>query len=107
MLTGEDESYYGVKPAHDFNPIEGGWGAWEVKARFGSLDVDHDAFKDGFASAATSAQRATEYGGGFNWYLSQNVKLDFEYLWTTFFRGATHGDRPGEGAFLTQAQIAF
>jgi phosphate-selective porin OprO and OprP len=107
MLTGENESYYGVKPAHDFNPLEGGWGAWEIKARFGSLDVDHDAFAYKFASDTTSAERATEYAGGLNWYLSQNIKLDFEYLWTAFFRGATHGNRPGEGAFLTQAQIAF
>ena len=42
-----------------------------------------------------------------NWYLVQNVKLDFEYLWTYFYKGATHGNRPGEGVFLTQAQIVF
>jgi len=107
MLSGENESYYGVKPAHDFNPLEGGWGAWEAKARFGSLNVDSDVFKDKFASTASSAESATEFGGGLNWYWSQNVKLDFEYLWTYFYKGATHGNRPGEGAFLTQAQIAF
>ncbi len=107
MLTGESESYYGVKPARAFNPSEGGWGAWEIKARFGSLNVDKDIFTDKFASSTTSAESATEYGGGLNWYLSQNVKLDFEYLWTTFYKGATDRNRPGEGAFLTQAQLAF
>jgi phosphate-selective porin OprO and OprP len=107
MLTGEDESYYGVKPFRNFNPAEGGWGAWEAKARVGGLGVDDDAFKDKFASDTTSAETATEYGGGFNWYLNSNVKLDFEYLWTAFYKGATRGDRPGEGAFLTQAQIVF
>jgi len=107
LLTGEDEGYYGIKPARNFNPAEGGWGAWEMKARVGSLGVDDDAFKDKFTSTTTSAETATEYGGGLNWYLNQNIKLDFEYLWTAFYKGATHGDRPGEGAFLTQAQIVF
>ena len=107
LLTGENESYYGVKPARAFNPSEGGWGAWEIKARFGSLNVDPDVFKDKFASSTTAAESATEYGGGLNWYLSQNVKLDFEYLWTTFYKGSADRNRPGEGAFLTQAQIAF
>jgi len=107
LLTGEDEGYYGIKPARNFNPSEGGWGAWEIKARVGSLGVDDDAFKDKFASTTTSAETATEYGGGLNWYLNQNVKLDFEYLWTAFYKGASHGDRPGESAFLTQAQIVF
>ncbi len=107
LLTGEDEGYYGLKPARNFNPAEGGWGAWEIKARVGGLGVDDDIFKDKFASATTSAETATEYGGGFNWYPNRNVKLDFEYLWTAFYKGANHGDRPAEGAFLTQAQIVF
>src|SRR5208282_1675202 len=107
ILTGEDESYYGVKPARNFNPAEGGWGAWEIKARVGGLGVDDDIFKDKFASTTASAETATEYGGGINWYLNRNLKLDFEYLWTAFYKGASHGDRPGEGAFLTQAQIVF
>src|SRR5208282_1919635 len=107
MLTGEDEGYYGIKPARNFNPVEGGWGAWEIKARVGGLGVDDDIFKDKFASATASAETATEYGGGINWYLNRNLKLDFEYLWTAFYKGASHGDRPGEGAFLTQAQIVF
>jgi len=107
MLTGEDESYYGVKPARNFNPAEGGWGAWEIKGRVGGLGVDDDLFKDKFANDTTSAETATEYGGGFNWYPNRNVKFDFEYLWTAFYKGATHGDRPGEGAFLTQAQVVF
>jgi phosphate-selective porin OprO/OprP len=107
MLTGEDESYYGIKPRRNFNPSEGGWGAWEIKGRVGSLNVDPDAFKDGFASATTAAQRATEFGGGLNWYLNQNVKVDLEYLWTEFYRGAVHGNRPGEGVFLSQVQLVF
>jgi phosphate-selective porin OprO/OprP len=111
LLTGEDEGYYGVKPAHPFSPTERGWGAWELKARVGGLGVDSDAFHAGFASSKLSAVTATEYGFGINWYLNQNVKLELEYLETFFHKGGIHSghlsDRPEEGAFLSQVQIAF
>ena len=108
LLTGEDESYYGIKPFHDFDPSEGRWGAFEIKSRVGGLGVDSDIFKDGFASASTSARTATEFGGGLNWYLNRNLKLSFEYLRTFFDKGAVGGkDRRDESAFLTQAQFLF
>src|SRR5262249_3746552 len=40
VLTGEDASYTGVKPRHDFNPFTGDWGAFEVAARMDQLLVD-------------------------------------------------------------------
>lgn len=108
LLTGEDATYYGVKPRHAFAPSEGGWGAWEIKARAGGLGVDSDAFHDKFASASTSARTATEFGGGLNWYLNSNVKLQLEYLRTFFDKGAAAGkDRKDEGAFLSQLQLVF
>ncbi len=30
VLTGEDGSYRGVKPSRNFDPLAGGWGAWEL-----------------------------------------------------------------------------
>lgn len=74
LLTGEDATYYTVKPLYNFDPESGHWGAFEIKARVGGLGVDSDVFKDGFASLSSSARTATEYGGGFNWYLNANVK---------------------------------
>jgi phosphate-selective porin OprO and OprP len=83
-------------------------GAWEIKARVGGLGVDSDVFRDKFASASTSARTATEFGGGLNWYLNSNVKLQLEYLRTFFDQGAAHGkDRKDEGAFLSQLQLVF
>jgi phosphate-selective porin OprO/OprP len=111
VLTGEDDSYGGVEPAHPFSTREGGWSAWQVKARLGGLGVDSDAFHAGFASNRLSAVTATEYGFGINWYLNQNLKLDLEYLETIFHKGGIHSghlsDRPQEGVFLTQLQLVF
>ncbi|MGH7933184.1 MAG: porin, partial [Candidatus Binataceae bacterium] len=108
LLTGDDATYCGVKPRRPFDPVEGNWGAFEIKARVGGLGVDSDIFKDGFASISTSARTATEWGGGFNWYLNQNFKLQADYVRTFFDKGAPGGkDRKDESAILTQLQIAF
>ena len=108
LLTGEDATYYGVKPRRVFNPAEGGWGAWEIKARVGGLGVDSDVFHDKFASTSTSARTATEWGGGLNWYLNSNVKFQLDYLRTFFDKGGPgNTDRKDESAFLTQLQLAY
>ena len=57
MLTGEDASFRGVvKPDVPF-ALDGGWGAFEVTARYGELDVDDAAFPV-FADPANAASEA-------------------------------------------------
>jgi phosphate-selective porin OprO/OprP len=108
LLTGEKATYDGVVPLHDFAPHEQTWGAWEIVARLGSLGVDSDVFRDGFADLAKSARTATEWGGGINWYLNRNVKFQLDYLRTYFDGGASGGhNRPDESVILSQLQLAF
>jgi len=108
LLTGEDATYYGVKPRRAFEPAEGGWGAWEIKTRVGGMGMDSDLFHDGFASTSTSARTATEWGGGLNWYLNSKVKFQLEYLRTFFDKGASlNKDRKDESAFLSQVQLVY
>jgi phosphate-selective porin OprO/OprP len=109
VLTGEDSSYYGVKPYHPFDPVESGsWGAFEIAARVGSLAADSGKFKLGFASPSLSARTATEYGVALNWYLSQNVKWQLDYVRTFFDKGGLNNtDRRDESAVITQLQVAF
>ncbi len=108
VLTGEDGSYYGVKPYHTFDPREGTLGAWEIAARIGSIGTDSGQFKLKFTDPAVSARTATEYALGLNWYLNQNVKWQFDYARTFFDKGAPFGqDRPDESVIETQLQIAF
>ncbi|WP_457096203.1 OprO/OprP family phosphate-selective porin [Lysobacter sp. P5_B9] len=108
VLTGEDASYRGLaRPNHPFTTGAAGWGALELVARYGELDVDDDAFPL-FANPATSASRAQAWTVGLNWYLTQNLKLVANYSQTTFEGGAAAGaDREDEKAFFTRAQLSF
>jgi len=107
VLTGEDASFDGVKPANSFDWKNGHWGAFEVAGRAGMLNVDDDVFPT-FASLATSAKQASETSVGINWYLNNSVKLNLDYAVTKFDGGAAGGaDRETEKAVLTQAQFRF
>ena len=111
LLTGEDASYGWVKPRHPFDPRNGFWGAWEVAARISNVAAQSRQFQLGFANPSVSAKEATEWSVGVNWYLSHNVKWQFDYA-NTFFNGgagttAVPKDRPNESVFESQLQISF
>ncbi|MCU0771502.1 MAG: OprO/OprP family phosphate-selective porin [Verrucomicrobia bacterium] len=106
VLTGEENSWKGFTPKRAFNPAEGGWGAWEIAARVGQLEVDDAAFPL-FADPATSASAASSWGVGLNWYLNKSVKFNFDYEQTDFDGGTSGLLEEGEHVFLTRAQISF
>lgn len=108
VLTGEDAGYRGVaRPSRPFAPGRGGWGAWELVARYGRLEVDQAAFPV-FADPDASARRAAGWTAGVNWYLNSNLKLVVNYLHTGFEGGAAGGaDRADEKAVFTRLQVAF
>ncbi|HXJ73231.1 MAG TPA: porin, partial [Candidatus Dormibacteraeota bacterium] len=107
FLTGEKNSFKAVTPKKPFSPANGGWGAWEVTARVGELDVDDDAFPV-YADPGTSATKAFSWGVGLNWHLNKNVKVNLNYDQTDFKGGAaTDLLRKGEKAIFTRAQISF
>ena len=111
ILTGEDASYGWVKPYHSFDPRNGFFGAWEVAARISNVAAQTRQFQLGFANPGLSAKTATEFAAGINWYLTPNVKWQFDYA-NTFFNGgagtaADVKDRPNESVFESQLQISF
>jgi phosphate-selective porin OprO and OprP len=126
VLTGEDASYNGVIPRHPFNPKTRGLGAFEVVARFGQLDVDHNAFNVNptaagarFADPTKEAHQASEWGVGLNWYLNKDIKFVLDYEQTHFEggAGATTGtgskakyvvvDREAEEVVIGRVQLSF
>ena len=111
LLTGEDASYGWVKPYHPFDPRNGKWGGWEVAARISNVAADSRQFQLGFANPSVSAKTATEFAAGVNWYLSSNIKWQFDYANTYFDGGAgttaVPKDRPNESVFESQLQISF
>ena len=104
-LTGENASYKGVKPKDNFG--DGGWGSWEIVARYGELDLGDDPFDAGMASTGKSARSAQSFGAGLNWNLNKNVRAMINYEHTAFDDGAPTGDRPDEDAVLTRLQLGF
>jgi phosphate-selective porin OprO/OprP len=77
-LTGESRSYKGsdgefkrLKPAHKFSPgADGGWGAWELAARYDHADMNSGDIRGGEETAITIA---------LNWYLNENVRIMADY----------------------------
>ncbi|HWQ93513.1 MAG TPA: porin, partial [Clostridia bacterium] len=90
VLTGEEATFSGVQPRRSFNPLEGRWGALQLVARYGQVDIDPDAFPL-FANPETSARRAHEYGLGLNWYLNRNLRVNASYSHTYFTGGGGSG----------------
>lgn len=108
LLTGETASFNGVSPPNSpFALGGGGWGAFEIAARYGRLTIDRDAFDLGFASLASQASEATAWTLGLNWYLTANARISFNYSETSFDGGAVGGDRRDEKALLTRVQFTY
>ncbi len=116
LLTGEDASFKGVKPKNNFDLNSGGWGAWELVARYSALELDDDVFTFGnlgngagvtanqttgavgagtlatlnhylFADPKASAKSAKTWTAGVNWYVNPEVKFSLNYAHTTFDGG--------------------
>lgn len=127
LLTGEDASFKGVKPKTDFDLDKGGWGAWELVARYSEINLDEDSFKNpagnaftgAYADLSTSAKSAKTWTTGVNWHLNSNAKIALNYSQTSFDGGAGVGvsavnaagtnirDRNDEKALLARFQVAF
>lgn len=111
VLTGEDASYNGVTPNHDFDLSTGHWGAFELVSRYGQLRLDSSIFTENFANLNTSISLERAWATGINWYLNRNVKMAFGFEQTKFRRGAPNGtstdDRKTENLFTTTLQVGF
>src|SRR5690606_18555206 len=89
VLTGEPASFSGITPNRPFQLRGGGgWGAWQLVARYSQLDVDDQAFL-GFSNPDTSASAATAWSVGINWWLNKNVRVLTSFTHTKFDGGGS------------------
>lgn len=102
FLTGESRRYdraegmFGrVIPKRNFDLNHGGWGAWEVAARYSLVNLN---------SARITGGRLSMFMFGANWHLHPNVKWRFDYGF-----GRVTGRQPeGEiNVFETRVEIDF
>jgi phosphate-selective porin OprO and OprP len=113
VLTGENATYNGVTPLHPFNLHDGGWGAWQIVARYSALYVDEDAFSTPTFATAGSANAARAWAVGLNWYLNRDIRVNTSFSRTTF--GGGHGPTGAnspitaqpENVLFTRVQLAF
>lgn len=88
LITGETRRYNNTTAAfdapsiaHPFDWRGGGWGAWELAARYSDADLNYDA---GVANTAQSASGIrggdeTNLSVGVNWYWNAFARLMFDY----------------------------
>ena len=111
FLTGEAATFNSITPRTTFHVGSGGWGAWEVVARYSELKIDNAAFAGGtqsFADPTASPRNARATGVGINWWLNANVKWVLDYEVTQFEGGAAgNGNRPDERALTTRFALTF
>ena len=110
VVTGEDNTFTGIKPMRNFDPLKGSWGALQLAGRWSELTVDSDTFK--ILDPSKSVSKATAATFGANWFLNKNalIRLDYEQI---LFNGGAGKDaahvqnRPSEQIFSSRFQLAF
>jgi len=106
VLTGEHQTYDGLKPKRPFSIARRQLGAFELGLRVDELYVNDAAFPI-YADPTKSARRATGVAAQLNWYFTANVRFALLYEHTNFKGGNGMGDRAPENAFLGRLQVAF
>jgi phosphate-selective porin OprO/OprP len=104
VLTGEHATESGVVPRTDFNFGNGGWGAFQIAARYQQLAVDDVAFDAGFATPGSN-RRADARSAGLNWYLTRQLLYRVHFERTVF--DDNDGSRPAENVIAFRSQIKF
>jgi phosphate-selective porin OprO/OprP len=110
ILTGEKKGFTGIKPIRPFDPLNHGWGAYELAVRVGDFRVENAISNLGFIDPTKTPQRLHEWVGGVNWYLNRLVRISVNYGNTNFGGGAlasAGGNRPSERVILLRFQINF
>jgi len=102
FLTGESRPYNlingcfdRVVPKHNFNWGRGGWGAWELAARYSYVNLDSGDINGGRMSLLMA---------GVNWYLHSHVKWRFEY---GFGHVAAYQPQGNLNIFQTRLEVDF
>ncbi len=78
ILTGERRPYIGkagkfgrIVPKNPLDPSKGHWGAWELAARYSTIDL---------TDASVSGGEMDNYTAGLNWYINKNIRLMGNYI---------------------------
>lgn len=116
VLTGESRGYSaanaaftGPKPRVNFSPEGGGWGAFELAARYSTLDLNDNAGVVGGALPAGGVRGGEQRIGtiGLNWYPNPVLKFTLQAQNVQLSRIGTLGTTPNANIGQNFNTIAF
>jgi phosphate-selective porin OprO and OprP len=91
----EEAQFSTIKPLHPVT--DGGWGAWQVKARLDSIDLndrEHDV----------NGGRETNFDIGLNWFPTSYTRAELEYIKVFKVDGGPYN---GEAPSIIQSRLQF
>ncbi len=115
ILTGETRKYNVDTAAFDAPPVakpfnlkDGGWGTWELAARYSVVDLNADPFAPLAANRIRGGEQ-TITTLGVNWFLNPAVRLSLDYLDVSVDRLTAGGLQAGQDyhALNLRTQLAF
>ncbi|OHB30257.1 MAG: hypothetical protein A2790_05460 [Phenylobacterium sp. RIFCSPHIGHO2_01_FULL_69_31] len=117
-ITGESHGwnsasggFRGVKPAKNFNPADGTWGAWEIAARYSVLDLNDRAGSAGAAAPAGGVRggEQTVATVSLNWYPNAVYRFQAQYQRVDVDRLNATGVEVGQDVDIVslRSQFAF
>jgi phosphate-selective porin OprO/OprP len=109
VTPGDRETFETVTPRHPLTLREHGYGAFELVGRYEQLlvGVSGDATFTAYADPTKSANAASGFGFGLNWYANTFFRAAVDYARTDFIGGAKGASRPAENALLGRLQVVF
>lgn len=91
-------AYSGVKPDHPLDLSFNGWGAWELAARYSSLDLNDGTVAGG---------KQNTYSAGINWYPNTTIKFMLDYIHADVRDAVSPAANLSMDAVAARAQFAF
>lgn len=107
FVLGGTADYKGAKVSEPLDPEHGTWGAIEVAARYGRLEVDEDAFAAGLADAETTSRAAENFGAAASWWFVAGSRLQLAFDHTAFQDAPGGSAHPEENVLVTRLQVGL
>jgi phosphate-selective porin OprO/OprP len=75
------ENFFLVDTCND--GVRGGWGAWQIAARYSKGDLSDDDIQGGIGESVTF---------GLNWYWNPYARMQFNYIYGKIYDNALNAD---------------
>lgn len=110
-LTGETRGYRGgkMRTISPRNPVgKGGFGAWELVARYDELDLwDNSAASEVGSVTSLRGTESENWTIGVNWYVNDNIRFMANYVDSDIKDASGNGNTGDIKAFTFRGQVSF